>query len=167
MYTFTTRINKFKSKGEKTGWTYLDIPFDVAQNIKPNCKRAFRVKGTLDNFKIKGVALIPMGDGNFILALNATIRKGITKKVGDMLFITLQEDKEEYKIDFDFLTCLADAPEADSFFKTLTKSHQHYFSKWIQSAKTDATKAKRIAQAVNAMLKKQGFPEMVRANKKQ
>lgn len=167
MYTFTARILKFKKQGEKTGWTYIDVPFDIAQRVKPNCKRSFRVKGTLDNLKIKGVALIPMGEGNFILVLNATLRKGTGKKEGAMLKVTLEEDTEEYQIDFDFITCLADEPQAADFFKTLTKSHQHYFSKWIQTAKTDATKANRIVQAVNAMLKKQGFPEMIRANRKQ
>jgi uncharacterized protein YdeI (YjbR/CyaY-like superfamily) len=66
----------------------------------------------------------------------------------------------------EFMECLTDEPEALQFFNSLTGSHQRYFSKWIESAKTDDTKAKRIAQSINAFLKKQGFPEMMRANKR-
>jgi uncharacterized protein YdeI (YjbR/CyaY-like superfamily) len=60
---------------------------------------------------------------------------------------------------------LSDEPEALKFFNSLTGSHQRYFSKWIESAKGDETKAKRIAQSINAFLKKQGFPEMLREQK--
>ncbi|HQV55523.1 MAG TPA: YdeI/OmpD-associated family protein, partial [Chitinophagaceae bacterium] len=47
-----------------------------------------------------------------------------------------------------------------------TGSHQKYFSKWIDAAKTEPTKVKRITMAVNALAKKVGYPEMIRAAKK-
>jgi hypothetical protein len=37
------------------------------------------LKGYLDELPIKAMALIPMGQGDFILSLNANIRKGIKK----------------------------------------------------------------------------------------
>ena len=126
---------------------------------------AFRVKGLLDDFPIAQVALIPMGEGLFILPLNAGIRKGIRKKEGAMLFVKLEEDKSPILLDSDFTMCLEDDELANAFFKTLTKSHQQYFSKWIAGAKTEETKAKRIAMAVIALSKQMGYPEMIRANK--
>ncbi|MEJ7673490.1 MAG: DUF1905 domain-containing protein [Chitinophagaceae bacterium] len=75
MVQFSTVIKKFSNKGEKTGWTYIEISEAVAQMLKPNNKKSFRVKGSLDNYKFEGLALIPMGEGAFILALNALIRK--------------------------------------------------------------------------------------------
>jgi uncharacterized protein YdeI (YjbR/CyaY-like superfamily) len=65
------------------------------------------------------------------------------------------------------MCCLEDETAAFTAFKALTTGHQIYFSKWIESAKTEATKAKRIAMAVNALEKGWGFPEMLRANKKE
>ena len=62
---------------------------------------------------------------------------------------------------------LNDEPGAFEFFKTLPGSHQRYFSKWIDSAKTEPTKAKRIAQTVNALAKNLGYAEMLRALKKE
>lgn len=161
---FTTTINRFESKGEKTGWTYIEIPADLAQELKPGNKKSFRVKGKLDNFKIEGIALIPMGGGKFIMALNNELRKGIGKRKGAMLKVQLAEDEKGFVFNKDFMDCLAFEPKAETFFKNLTGSHQKYFSKWIDSAKTMPTKVKRITMAVNALAKGMGYPEMIRAS---
>lgn len=167
MIEFTTTVHQFAQQGEKTGWTYIEVPPDLAQKLKPGNKKSFRVKGKLDDHAIKGVALLPMGGGKFILALNASMRKGIHKKKGAILKVKLEVDNKEYQLNKEFVECLEDDPPALSFFQTLPKSHQNYFSKWIESAKTIETKAKRIAQAVNGLSKKQGYPQMLRELKKQ
>jgi hypothetical protein len=166
MISFTTTIYRFDKQGEKTGWTYIEISAVQAKKLKPNTRVSFRVKGKLDEFEIQKTALIPMGEGKFILPLNAAIRKGIKKKQGDTLNVVLEEDKRELKLSRDLIACLKDDPVAFDFFKTLTKGHQQYFSKWIESAKTAQTKTKRIVMAVTALAQKQGYPEMIRANKK-
>ena len=74
MVQFTATIHKFEKQGEKSGWTYIEIPADIAQQLKPGNKKSFRVKGKLDQFKIAGVSLLPMGGGSFIMAINATMR---------------------------------------------------------------------------------------------
>jgi len=162
MVRFTVTIKKFGSKGEKTGWTYFEVPVDIAQELKPDNKKEFKVKGKLDKFAIKRTSLIPMGGGLFIMALNAEMRKAIGKKEGAMLEVQLTEDKSDFVFNPDFIECLKDEPAADNYFRSLTGSHQRYFSKWIDSAKTDATKIKRIAMAVNALAKGWGYPEMIR-----
>ena len=166
MVTFATTIHRFDKQGEKTGWTYIEISATQAHKLKPNTKVSFRVKGKLDDFQIEKTALIPMGDGKFILPINATMRRGIKKKHGDKLKVTLEEDDREIDLSADLITCLKDEPQAYTFFKSLSKGHQQYFSKWIESAKTTQTKTKRIVMAVIALSQKQGYPEMIRANKK-
>lgn len=167
MISFNTTIHKFDKQGEKTGWTYIEITAAQAKKLKPGTKVSFRVKGLLDSYKIKQVALMPMGDGNFIMPLNAAMRKGTGKKLGDKLKVSLEADNSEFEFSADFIECLRDDPDAYDFFQSLTGSHQKYFSKWIDSAKTSATKTKRIVMAVTALAKKQGYPEMIRANKGQ
>lgn len=166
MVQYTTTILKFEKQGEKTGWTYIEIPADIAQQIKPNNKKSFRVKGKLDNYKISGVSLLPMGGGSFIMALNASMRKGIGKRYGAMVKVQLQEDEKPFQFNKDFMDCLADEPAATEYFKSLPGSHQRYFSKWIDEAKTVETKTKRIAWAINSLSKKQGFGEMLRSHQK-
>jgi len=160
---FTTTIHKFDKQGEKTGWTYIEIPADVAQKMKPGNKKSFRVKGKLDSFNISGIALLPMGGGVFIMALNAKMRKGIGKRHGAMLKVQLEEDEKTFQFNKEFLVCMADEPRADFFFRSLPGSHQRYFSKWIDEAKTEPTRIKRIVMAVTALSKKQGYPEMMRS----
>ena len=167
MVQFTTIIQRFDKQGEKTGWTYIQIPVKIAQQLKPGNKKSFRVKGKLDNHSIRAVALIPMGDGDFIMALNADMRKKIGKQKGDKLKVQLQVDEKLPELCADLLECLDDEPHAKEYFDSLPFSHRLYFSKWIESAKTAPTKAKRIAQAVTALSRNWGFPEMLRANKKE
>ena len=163
---FTTTLLRFEKQGEKTGWTYIEIPADLAQRLKPGNKKSFRVKGRLDRFPIEGVALLPMGGGSFIMAFNAEMRKGTGKKYGAMIKVELQEDKKEFEFNKDLLECLADEPDALAYFKSLPGSHQRYYSKWIDSAKAETTRTKRIAHAVSALSKGAGYGEMIRSLKK-
>ena len=45
MIHFNAVIKKFNEQGEKTGWTYIEIPEEIASKIKPGYKKSFRVKG--------------------------------------------------------------------------------------------------------------------------
>jgi hypothetical protein len=107
-----------------------------------------------------------MGGGTFIMPINGTMRKGIHKRHGAMLKVQLEADDSPFVFNAAFIDCLDDEPKAKEFFKTLPGSHQRYFSKWIDDAKTEPTKTKRIAMAVTALSKKQGYPEMLRSLQK-
>ncbi len=162
MVKFTALIKQFDAQGEKTGWTYIDIPAEIALKIKPGNKKTFRVKGKLDAYAVKSVALVPMGGGDFIMALNAEMRKGTKKRKGATLIVSLEEDSDKLQPPVELLECLADEPKAKQFFDSLTYGHRNYFSKWIESAKTEPTKTKRIAQAVDALSKHLDYGTMIR-----
>jgi hypothetical protein len=165
MIQFSTRILRFDKKGEKTGWSYIQISAGQAQKLNPDCKVSFRVKGQLDHYAFEKVALLPMGDGSFILPMNGKIRKALEKHQGDTVHVTMQLDKRTLTLSKDLMDCLKEDPDAFTFFKTLPKSHQQYFSNWIESAKTTQTKTKRIVMAITGLSNKQGFGEMIRASK--
>jgi Domain of unknown function (DUF1905)/Bacteriocin-protection, YdeI or OmpD-Associated len=163
MVTFTTTLQKFQKKGEKSGWTYIEISAAHAQKLKPGSKVSFRVKGSLDSFPIEKTSLLPMGEGNFILPFNARMRKGTGKTAGDKLKITLELDERKLQLSADLIACLKDEPTAMTFFEKLPPSHQQYYSKWIESAKTIQTKTKRITVTVLACSRNMGYGEMMRA----
>ncbi len=165
MTRFSATIQKFDKQGEKTGWTYILVPSEIALQLKPGNKRSFRVKGSIDKIKISNVALLPMGGGDFILALNALLRRKLNKPTGAMADVQLACDTQKQRLSADLLKCLEDEPRALHFFNTLAPSHKMYYSKWVESAKTPATKAKRIAQAMNALSMKASFGEMMRLEK--
>ncbi len=165
MVIYTATIHQFGEQGEKTGWTYIEVPADIAQQLKPDTKRSFRVKGKLDKHPISGVALLPMGGGSFIIPLNATMRKAIKKKKGGMLEVKLAVDHNPLEPPPGFLECLADEPEAKAFFDQLKLSHRNYFIKWMGGVKSEAAVAKRIAQVITALSRGQDFVGMIRAQK--
>ncbi|MCJ8209459.1 YdeI/OmpD-associated family protein [Mucilaginibacter sp. RS28] len=166
MITFEAVLHQFADQGEKTGWTYIEIPAHVAAELKPGNKKSFRVKGMLDHFQISGVAMIPMGEGNFIIAVNAEMRKGIRKSKGAMVNVVLEvHDDFVIEVPKDLQMCLDEEPEGLEFFNSLPKGHRDYFIKWINSAKTEATRTNRVVNTVNAMVNRMGYPEMIRALK--
>lgn len=168
MIEFSAIILQFAEQGEKTGWSYIEVPADLAQQLKPGNKKSFRVRGMLDGFAVKGMALMPMGNGNFIMALKADVRKAIHKNAGAMLQVKIEEDTE-YKVEVpdDLKECFDFEPEALNFFNSLPKSHRDYFIKWIDGAKTNETRAKRIVNTINAMLHKWKYGQMMREIKKE
>lgn len=167
MITFKATIARFAQQGEKTGWMYITIPEVTALKLKPGNKKSFRVKGFLDEHPIEGVSLLPMGEGDFIMAINQSMRKGTGKRKGDVLRVRLEVDEKPLTVCPELLESLQDEPKALAFFNGLAKGRQRYFSNWITSAKTDTTRVKRIAQAVNALSRSQDFGAMIRALKEE
>lgn len=168
MVDYNTIILQFDEKGEKTGWTYIEVPADLALVLKPNNKKSFRVKGLLDSHPIKAVALMPMGEGNFIMAINAEMRKGIHKSAGAMLQVKLEVDRDtQVVIPDDMMECFEYEPEALTYFESLPEGHQRYFTNWINSAKTETTRATRIANTITAMVNHWDYGQMIRNMRKQ
>jgi hypothetical protein len=165
MISFTATIKQFSEQGEKTGWTYIEIPQDISDRLKPGYRRSFRVKGKLDGFPIEGVALLPMAGGGFIMPVNAVMRRGIKKKKGTMLRVQLSVDTKPLAPPAAFLECLEDEPAAKAFFNEMKLSHRNYFIKWLWGVKTDAALTKRIADVITALNKKQNYVEMIRSQK--
>ena len=165
MICFTATIEKFGQQGEKTGWTYIVIPAQIAQRLKAGNKRSFRVKGKLDEHVIASVALIPMGEGDFILALNAKMRKEIRKNIGAVLEVQLDIDTTEILPPPALIECLKDEPAAWQQYQSIASSHKLYFTRWINSAKTEATRATRIAHTVTALAAGKDYGTMLRSLK--
>jgi hypothetical protein len=162
MISFSTTILQFAEQGEKTGWTYIKIPAAVAAKLNPGVKKSYRVKGKLDDFKVEKLALVPMGEGDFILSVNAIIRKGIGKRKGATVKVQLEMDHAPILPPAELIECLQDEPEALKYFNSLPQGHRNYFTKWIESAKAEPTKTKRIAMVIKTMVRKMDFGAMLR-----
>ena len=166
MIKISKPLLKFEKQGEKTGWTFIEIPEEIAQQLKPGNRQTFRVKGKIDNHKIQGVALLPVGGGSFIMPVNATMRKAIRKQKGAIVSVEMVVDNSPVVPPKEFAECLEDEPGAAVYFSGLKKSHKNYFIKWIDSAKTEGTRVKRIAHSITALSKRMDFVQMIRSMKK-
>ncbi len=162
MVKFKTVLKKFGEKGEKSGWTYIEIPKKTAEIVKPGFKKSFRIKGKIDDYQIKALALTPMGEGDYILAINATIRKAIKKIHGATVDVLIEEDEAAIILSPDMMECLQDEPAALKYFNSLPGSHKNWFSNWVKSAKTITTSTKRIATVVKACQMQMSFSDMMK-----
>ena len=149
------------------GWMYVEIPQAIAEQLKPGHRQAFHVRGEIDGHPFAGLALLPKGEGDYLLAINGSMRKVLKKQVGDFLSLCLEEDRDfSIEIPDELELCLADE-EGDLLerFWALPKSHRNYFLNHINGAKTDVTRTKRIAMTVEAMALGLDFGAMIRRDK--
>lgn len=162
MILFEIRLQKFTNKGEKTGWIYIEISPERADVLNPGVRVSYRVKGSIDQHPIQQVALLPMGDGGFVLPTNAHLRKAIRKGEGDLVRIELYVDDSPLEYSGDLMECLYDEPQALLYFESLSRGHQNYYTKWVESAKTTETRVKRITQAVQGLAMGMDYGQMIR-----
>jgi hypothetical protein len=131
---------RFGPMGEKTDWTYLPVAAQMAEKLFPGRRTSFKVCGLLDGIRVEQLALIPIGDGNFIIPVEAQLRRQLGKAAGALVKVSLSVDTSEYVMNGLLTECLDDDLPAKAYFQTLAPSHQRYFSKWIDAAKIDATR---------------------------
>lgn len=159
-------IEKTFREGEKYGWTYVMVPAVKAQQINPGVKTIYRVKGRIGACSCRQVALLPCGEGNYLLPLNAALRKEIGCGAGETVQLSLEIDTEELAISVELLESLSYDQVAENFFLSLSRSHQRYYSNWVDSAKTFETKSKRLAMSVEGCARGMDFGKMIRHFKK-
>lgn len=75
MIRFKTHVQKFGKKGEKSGWVYIEISATQSNKLNKGVKTSYRIKGKINAVPIEKTAILPMGDGTFILPLNAPLKK--------------------------------------------------------------------------------------------
>lgn len=165
MPAFPAIVRRFADYGDKTGWYYLEIPADVAQELHPASRKAFRVKGMLDSHAVAQVTLLPGGEGAYIMPFNASMRKGTGKGEGAQVSVRLEADTSEIGLPEELAAGLAVDDAALDFFEALPKSHQRYWIKWVDAVKGAATRENRAARATAALAKGQGFAEMFHEEK--
>ncbi|RYG16611.1 MAG: DUF1905 domain-containing protein [Chitinophagaceae bacterium] len=166
MIIYQAEIERFETNGEKTGWSYVFIPQDIADQIKPNNRREIRVRGFIDQVAVQGMCMMPVKGDGFILPLKKSLRKELRKESATLIVLRLEFDVD-FKIEMpdDLEICLADEEELLERFLAMPKSHQNYFINWLNTAKTEPTRTKRLVMIVNAMFNKLDFGGMIRSSK--
>lgn len=148
----TYLLEKFSGKG---GWTYAQIP-EIPQG-KTTPFGWVRVSGTIDGVELKGYHLMPMGNGKLFLPVKAALRRQIGKKEGDYIHVVLYADDAPTELPSEIKQCMLDEPGTFEIFNTYPRGEQKAFLDWIYSAKTEATKADRIARMLVMLGRKERF----------
>ncbi len=168
MIDFQAVILRSESQGAAMlGWAYIEVPREIAERVKRDYRQGYRVRGEIDGHPFSGLFLMPKGEGDYILPINGGMRRTLKKGVGDRLSLRLEEDRDfQITVPEDLEICLSD-DEAGLMerFMALPKAHRNYFLNYINGAKTEPTRTKRIAMTVEAMALGLDFGAMIRRDK--
>lgn len=136
------RLEKTEGKG---AWTFVEIP-EIPMPKTPF--GMLKVYGKIDDHEFSNVNLMPMGNGHLGLAVKSEIRKKIKKQAPDIVHVTIYEDKTPLIIPEELILCMEDEHGVLEKFEVYSDGQKRAFINWIYSAKTDQTKAERIAKTI-------------------
>lgn len=143
-HTFTAVI-----EAADQGGAFVTVPFDVEAAF--GSKRP-PIRATFDGVPYRGT-LVRMGGPDHILIIRKAIRAQIGKQPGDAVEVTVALDDQPRTVTVpeDLAAALAPHADARAFFDSLSYTHQKEYVQWIEEAKRDETRQRRIENAVTML----------------
>lgn len=146
--------NDFTAAIYRVGILYcVDVPAPLSQLL--GGEKYIAVAGAVNGVKMRGL-LVPRGDGQHRLFLDGKLRKAARAGQGDVVTLSLVEDADsrEVPIPDEVLEAFEDEPGALETFHNLTVAQRREMLLWINKAKHEETRAKRIARIVQEMVRR-------------
>lgn len=113
--------------------------------------KRFPVVATVNGYTWR-TTVMRMG-GEFMLGLNRAVREAAGAEAGDRVEVNLELDTAPREVEVP--QALADALAADSdareAFDRLAYTHRKEYARWIEEAKRDETRKRRLAQALEML----------------
>jgi hypothetical protein len=118
-------------------------------------KKRFPVVATVNGYTWR-TTIVRMG-GEFLLGLSRAVRREAGAEAGDRVDVELALDTAERTVEVPeaLATALAGDSAARDAFDGLAYTHRKEYARWIDEAKRDETRERRVAKAI----------EMLRAGK--
>lgn len=134
------------------GGAFVEVPFNVEKVL--GSKRP-KVKAMIEGVPYRGL-LTRMGGSNHILIILKGIREQIGKTFGDEIKVSVEIDAEERVIIVpeELKRLFKSEKLAKANFEKLSYTHQREYVRWINEAKKDETRQKRVAKTIEML--KQG-----------
>ena len=147
-YCFEAKLEWPDIKG---GWTFLRIPFSVAEEY--GVKGQLPVRGTINGIPYEN-SLLPQGEGIHILVVKKEIRDQAGVTAGDVAEVTLErlDGSRQAAVPPELADALQSQPDAKAIFDELAYSHRKAYCDHIARAKRAETRARRAAKCVELLL---------------
>jgi hypothetical protein len=124
----------------------VEVPLDIRALFG---RARAPVKATVNGHPFRST--IAVYGGTYYLGLNREVRNAAGVEVGDVLTIDLERDEDERTVDVpDDLVAALD-PATRSTFDRLSFTHRREYVRWIEEAKREETRARRVAKAVEML----------------
>lgn len=130
---------------------YIEFPYNVEELFGK--KGQVKVKVQFDNLLEYRGSLANMGTGCHVLGVTQEIRGKLNKSFGDSIEVTLEEDTQprEIMVPDAIVQALKNNPEARNFYDSLSYTNRKELISWVQSAKKDETRNRRLAEFIRLM----------------
>ena len=135
-------------QGDRTA-TGIRVPDEVIAALGPGRRPPARV--TVNGYTYR--TTVASMKGAFMFSVSADVRKNAGVSGGDEVDVDIELDNEprEVAVPADLQAALGADPEAGAFFDSLSYSHKSAYVLWIDSAKKDETRQRRIPEAVGML----------------
>lgn len=145
---------KFCAKIEKhegMDAAYVVFPYNVMSLY--GVKGQVKVKALIDETIVYRGSLANMGMPCHLLGITKEIREKINKTFGDYIDVQIERDNEirEIVLPGDVADFLNDNPSAKENYNKLSYSHKKEYISWIEEAKKDETRLRRIVKFIDKM----------------
>ena len=128
------------------------VPFDIEAVF--GVKNRVDIRGTIDSHPFERT-LLPLGDGRHYFMLNAKMMKAIRKKMGDEVYIEIEEKEhtgyKEVELPDYFLMELEENPIAKEQYELSNPSAKRWVAQFVTEPKSADAKAKRVLKAIEVL----------------
>ena len=96
--------------------------------------------------------------GEFLLGLNRAVREAAGVESGDIVEVAIELDQapREVEVPKALADALAEDAQAIASFEYLSYTHRKEYARWIGEARSEETRQRRVAQALERL--RQGKP---------
>jgi hypothetical protein len=134
------------------GGAFVEVPFDVEKAFgskKP------KIKAMIEGVPYRGT-LVRMGTECHLLLILKSIREQVGKTFGDEITVSVELDAEErvVTVPAELKRAFKPEKEAKAAFEKLSYTHQKEYVAWIEEAKKDETRQKRIVKTIEMLKQK-------------
>ena len=133
------------------GGAFVEIPFDVERIF--GSKRP-KVKAKIEGVPYRGLLTRMGGPGHMLIILKG-IREQIGKTFGDEIKVSVELDVEErvVTVPAELKRAFKENPKAKAVFEKLSFTHQKEYVTWIDDAKKEETRTRRISKTMEMLVK--------------
>jgi hypothetical protein len=139
---------KFHASVDSNGKTAtgIRVPTEVMAALGPSKRPKVRV--TINGYTYR-TSVASMG-GEFLFGVSADVRQAAGVAAGDKVDVDIELDTapREVSVPADLAAAIKSDATAQRFFDGLSYTHRRWYVTWIESAKKDETRQRRLAQAV-------------------
>ena len=127
---------------------FFEVPLDVPAIFG---KARAPVRGTINGHPFRST--VAVYGGRSFLPVKKALREAAGVAAGDAVVIELEADEQPRTVDPppDLAAALAADPEARAAFEGLSFTHQREYAQWVAEAKRQATRRRRVEQAVQML----------------